>query len=323
MHKLTPLFVLAPIFLFHCTKKGGVDEGPSDILELSEAETIDLFPGDHLLNQTITSRSVDPNSDAILANIGLNVGLFADFGSGYWEGAPIGIPYVVVGAGQTTFPITYRANDYDENYGDESDPGPYPIPLSAPIEGNGSGDSHVIAVDVEGLVLYELYNASVTSVGWECSSSAKYDLTKNEQRPDGWTSADAAGLPIFPLLVRYEEILTGTIDHPIRFTITRGRIYQGYVRPANHLVTGEQEDDLLPFGAILRLKSDYDISGFSGTNQVILQAMKDHGLMLADVGSNMFISGAPDERWDNDDLRDLRDVKVSDFEVVEMGEILD
>lgn len=313
--------VVGLLFLFSCTPDDGNPPPGDDIRDRSEAENIQIFPPSHPLNEDITQKPVDANSAAIISNIGPEQGLFADFGSGTWEGAPIGIPYVVVGDNQPEVSITYRANEYDGNYGDESDSGPFPIPLDAPIEGNGKGDSHVLTVDVDNGMLYELYNASRTDNGWAASSGAVFDLNKIEFRPETWTSADAAGLPIFPLLVRHPEVEKGEIDHAIRFTLPKSKIYGGYVHPARHKVSDLTGDNLLPFGAKLRLKEDYDISSFSPTNQIILNAMKKYGIILADVGSSMFISGAPHESWDNDDLRELRNIKAKDFEVVEMGEI--
>lgn len=285
--------------------------------ELNEfmAEEIMIFPVSHPLNTDITGETVSPNSDAILSHIGLDKGLFADFGSGTWEGKPIGIPYIVV---DNSFPLTeinYVA------YGNESDPGPFPIPIYAPIEGNGEGDAHVIAVDVENGMLYELFDAEVSGNGWNAASGAKFNLNIEEYRPTGWTSADAAGLPIFPCLVRYPEIVKGEIDHAIRFTLPRNNIYQGYVHPARHLISGTQNNNQLPMGGRLRLKADFDITTFSTTNQIILNALKKHGLILADAGSSMFISGAPNGNWDNDDLKELGEVKVADFEVINLGEI--
>ncbi|MBL6447287.1 hypothetical protein JMN32_13290 [Fulvivirga sp. 29W222] len=315
------LLILSP-FLFSCSDDDGDQPGDNNSKSLSDAEHIATFPASHPLNEDVSTKNVDANSSVILNNIGLSVGLFPDFGSGTYEGKPIGIPYTVVSEKQTATPITYRANDYDGNYGDESDEGPFPIPPDAPIEGNGEGDSHVISVDVDNGMLYELYNASRSSNGWEASSGAVFYLNQIEYRPATWTSADAAGLPIFPLLVRHPEIEeNGEIDHAIRFTLPKSKIYGGYVHPARHKVSDLTGNELLPFGAKLRLKADYDISGYSETNQAILQAMKKYGLILADVGSSMFISGAPHEEWDNDDLKGLRNVKVSDFEVVEMGEV--
>ncbi|MGB6154169.1 MAG: hypothetical protein WBG48_19455, partial [Pricia sp.] len=177
------------------------------------------------------------------------------------------------------------------------------------------------AVDVDNGMLYELFNAEQSGEGWSASSAAVFNLNTIDFRPDGWTSADASGLPIFPLLIRYDEIRTGEIDHAIRFSLSRSKIYEGYVHPARHLISGEKWDGLLPFGGRLRLKPDFDISSYSQTNQTILRAMKKHGLILADVGRNMFLKGSPHENWDNYDLKELRNIKVSDFEVIELGEI--
>ncbi|MDO5978162.1 hypothetical protein [Flavivirga spongiicola] len=316
-------FCFALNFITACSSNNSDDkiDDPDPTANIDTVENIQIFPVTHPLNKDISDSPVDANSDLIINNIGTGKGLFSDFGSGEWQGAPIGVPYVSVDGSQPKVPITFRANSYDGNYGDESDQGPFPIPLNAPIEGNGAGDSHVISVDVENGMLYELYNASQVGDGFEASSAAVYDLNKIEFRPDGWTSADAAGLPIFPLLVRYPEIEKGVIDHPIRFTIGRSKIYEGYVHPARHLVSGNTSNELLPFGGRLRLKADYDISSFSETNQIILTAMKEYGLMLADVGSDMFITGAPHEKWDNDDLKNLKQVTLDNFEVIELGDI--
>lgn len=289
----------------------------AEVVDVSKAENISVFPNNHPLNMDISGSAIDPNSDIIIQNIGISKGLFADFGSGLYEGSPIGIPYVAVSGSQPKVPIIFKT----DGYGDESDQGPFPIPLDAPIEGNGVGDSHVISVDVDNGMLYELYAASRNGAGFDVLSAAVFDLNKVAFRTDGWTSADAAGLPIFPLLVRYPEVEKGEIDHPIRFTITRSKIYEGYVHPARHLVSGLTGEALLPFGGRLRLKASFDISGFSKTNQIILRAMKKYGIMLADVGSDMFISGAPHDTWDNDDLKNLRSVTLDNFEVIELGEI--
>jgi len=175
-------------------------------------------------------------------------------------------------------------------------------------------------VDIENKKLYELYNASPTSNGWGASSAALFDLTSNALRPDGWTSADAAGLPIFPGLVRYDEVVKGEIDHPIRFTLRSSKVTNAYIDPARHKVNGTNTNTAAPtpMGMRIRLKASIDISGYSATNRIILTAMKKYGLILADIGSDMYISGAPDERWDNDDLRNLGNIKASDFEVVQM-----
>lgn len=284
----------------------------------ASAENIDIFPANNSWRQDVSNSEVDPYSTQIIATIS-TASIKADFGSGLWEGAPIGIPYTVVCGKQTKYAIDFRANDYDGDYGDESDAGPYPIPLNTPIEGNGEGDSHVIAVDVENKVLYELYNASVSSGGWQASSGAVFDLTSNSLRSNGFTSADAAGLPIFPGLVRYEEILKGEIDHPVRFTLNSSKVKPAYIAPATHKVNSSGGQYSLPFGAKIRLKAGFNISSYSATNQIILKAMKKYGLILADIGSNLYITGAPDDRWNNDDLRLLGNLKGADFEVIKFN----
>ena len=316
------------LFLVQCTDQT-TNDPPDDLIncivtDKGKLEEITVFPADNPINRNISQDPADSRSYAIIALIG-SPGLKADFGSGLWEGAPIGIPFILVCKSQAKIPVTFRGNDYDDNYGNESDPGPYPIPLTAPVEGNGSGDSHVLAADLDNKILYELYNASSGNDGWEASAGAVWDLNINDTRPAGWTSADAAGLPILPLLIRYEEVASGTIDHAIRFTLSKSKVMRGYTSPASHLVNGtnSDEDAPTPMGLRLRLKAGFDVSGFSGINQVILNAMKKYGLILADIGSDMFITGAPDDRWDNDDLNQLKSVKAADFEVVQMGEITD
>lgn len=276
------------------------------------AENIAIFPSDNPWNKDISVSPVDPYSTQIIAGIS-SPAIKADFGSGLWQGAPIGIPYVVVCGSQPKININYT------DYGDESDAGPFPAPLNAPIEGNGTGDAHVIAVDIENKKLYELFNAHVNGNHWDASSGAVFDLASNALRPETWTSADAAGLPIFPGLVRYDEIIKGVIDHPIRFTLISGNVKPAYIYPARHKVNSTGGQYSLPFGARIRLKATFDISGYSATNQIILRAMKKYGLILADIGSNLYISGAPDERWNNDDLRKLGQLHGSDFEVVKFN----
>ena len=282
---------------------------PSDILSMT------IFPADNAWNQDISALAVDPASSQILAPYSSS-GVKADFGSGLWDNAPIGIPFVVVCGSQQKVPIIFRSNGYDGNYGDESDPGPYPVPLNAPVEGNGQGDSHVLIVDKDNDLLYEMYNASVNGDHWEASAGAVFNLASNQLRPNGWTSADAAGLPIFPGLVKYDEVVSGSIQHAIRFTLASSNVKPAYISPATHKVNSSGGQYSLPFGAKIRLKANYDISSFPSNDQVILKALKKYGLILADIGSNMFISGAPDERWNNDELQQLGKVKASDFEVV-------
>jgi len=285
---------------------------------IADAENIEIFPADNAWNQDISASQVDPNSTPIIANFSTSK-VKADFGSGLWDNAPIGIPFVVVCGSQPKAAVTFRANANDGNYGSESDKGPYPIPANAPIEGNGQGDSHVIVVDKDNDILYELYNASVSNGKWSASSGAIFDLKSDKLRPLGWTSADAAGLPIFPGLVRYDEVLKGTIDHAIRFTLSSGNVKPAYIAPARHSVNSSGGQYSLPFGGKLRLKASFDIRKYSASNQVILKAMKKYGIILADIGSNMYISGAPDSRWNNDDLQKLGAIAASNFEVIKLN----
>src|SRR5580704_6408892 len=271
------------------------------------------FPADNLWNKDISSSSVDPNSAAIINYIGPTIGLHADFGSGQYNGSYIGIPYTVVDSSQPLIPITYNA------YGSESDPGPMPIPLTAPVEGYpnpGNGDRHVLVLDSANCFLYELYGSAPTSTSWTAGSGAVWDLLADEQRPYTWTSADAAGLPIFPGLVRYNEVAAGAINHAIRFTLQNSRA--AFVPPASHIASTTSNANAAPMGMRLRLKSSFDISSYSAANQVILNAMKKYGLIMADNGSSMYISGAPDSRWNNCDLHLLGGVTTSDFDVIQM-----
>jgi hypothetical protein len=276
----------------------------------------DVFPADNVWNIPVDTLPVDTNSDVYVATIGAGEYVHADFGSGTWEGAPTGIPYVDVSGGQDKVAVTF---DYD----DESDPGPYPIPPDAPIEGgpDSDGDRHVLVVDRDNCILYELYAAYPQPDGsWDAGSGAIFDLSSHALRPEGWTSADAAGLPILPGLVRYDEVAAGEIRHAIRFTAPQTR--RDYIWPARHyasLLTGAQYP---PMGQRFRLRADFDVSGFSPDAQVILQALKTYGMILADNGSSWFISGAPDERWDNDVLHELHQVYGLDFEAVDESSLM-
>lgn len=275
------------------------------------------FPAGDLWNANIANAPVDPNSASIINFIGPNDALHPDFGSGLYDGSSIGIPYIVVDNAQSLVNVNFTA------YGDESDPGPMPIPATAPIEGYpapGSGDRHVLVLDESGCWLYELYSAYPQSDGtWNAASAAVWDLTADEQRPLTWTSADAAGLPIFPGLVRYDEVASGHINHAIRFTLQNSRA--AFTPPASHWAANSTNSLAAPMGMRLRLKSNFDISGFSHANQVILKALQQYGMIMADNGSNMFISGTPDDRWDNNDLHNLTNVTASDFEVVEINRL--
>jgi len=284
---------------------------------LADAETIAIFPSDNEWHKDISSAPVDLYSTQILAHYA-TTGLHPDFGSGQIGGLPFGIPASVVCASQPKVAIVFRQNSVDGNFGNESDPGPYPIPLNAPVE--SGGDAHVIVVDKDAHKLYELYNASVNGDHWEASSGAVFDLNSNAYRPDGWTSADAAGLPIFPGLIRYDELVKGTIDHAIRFTLGRANTLSSYILPARHAGNGSGTvHNALPFGARLRLKASVNISTYPAHLQTILKAFKKYGIILADIGSNMYISGTQDGRWDNDELSNLRNIKASDFEVINIG----
>ncbi len=280
------------------------------------------FPADNAWNTDISGAPIDPNSDALIASIGLTRGLHPDFGAGLYEGSPIGIPYVVVAASQPKVAISFT------DYGDESDAGPYPVPPNAPIEGqpaNGSafgGDRHVLVIDRDANRLYELGNAYPQPNGsWQASGGAVFHLDSNTVRPGGqpgWTSADAAGLPIFPGLVRYDEAASGVIRHALRFTVSTTR--RAYVPPATHWASGNTSTNVPPMGMRVRLKAGFVIpSGFSTESRAILQSMKTYGMFVADNGSNWYVTGAPDERWNNDKLlSELGSVKGADFEVVRM-----
>jgi len=277
-----------------------------------------LFPPDNGWNEDISIAEVDPNSDNLIAGIGANTNLHPDFGT-VWNGAPNGIPYVVVAGSQPKVPLNWTA------YGDESDPGPYPIPPDAPIEGGPSsnGDRHVLVIDRDNWKLYELGYAFPINNGasWNANCGAVFDLSSNALRPAGWTSADAAGLPIFPGLVRYDEVFEQQeIKHAIRFTaqITR----RAYVAPARHWASTTTSVNRPPMGMKVRLKASFNISTFTPAMQVVLRAMQKYGMILADNGSNWYFSGAPDMRWSDDELNQLKTLKGSNFEVVKMNNIV-
>jgi len=272
------------------------------------------FPSDNLWNTDISNAPVDPNSASIINFIGSTVGIHPDFGQGEYNGSYMGIPYTVVDSTQPLIPVNYQA------YGSESDPGPMPIPLNAPIEGYpnpGSGDRHVLVLDKSNCFLYELYSSYPQSSSWNADSGAVWDLLSDEQRPYTWTSADAAGLPIFVGLVRYDEVATGAINHAIRFTLPNTSA--GFTPPASHWAATSTNQYAPPMGTRLRLKASFDVSGYSATNQVILTAMKKYGLILADNGSAMYISGAPDDRWNNSDLHLLNGATAADFDVIQIS----
>ncbi len=276
-----------------------------------------VLPADNIWNAPVDALPLDPKSAAYVASIGLSDIVHADFGSGTWDGGPIGIPFVSVPGTQPMVTIHYTA------YGGESDPGPFPIPADAPIEGGSAaaGDRHVLVVDRDNCLLYELYHAFPRADGsWNADSGAKYDLRSNALRTAGWTSADAAGLPMFPGLVRYEEMASGEILHAIRFTAPETR--RAYVWPARHYASDSDDPDLPPMGQRFRLKTSFDVSGYSAPVQVILRAMKTYGIILADNGAPWYISGSPDKRWDNEMLHEMDNIDGSNFEAVDCSGLM-
>jgi hypothetical protein len=276
------------------------------------------FPSNNAWNTNIASAAIDPNSAAIIAALtGSN--LHPDF-SNVVDGN-YGIPYVVVDSSVTPgVPVTMNT------YASESDITLYPIPLTAPIEGfppqcSTTGDNHLIVIDKAKCWIYETWETQLCNASWSAANGAIWDLTSTEHRPYGWTSADAAGLPIFPGLVRYDEVAAGAIKHAIRMTVaqTKSDANGGYfVPPATHAAGNNSSTDNI-MGMRLRLKASFDISGFSAANQVILTAMKNYGMIVADNGSNMYFQGAPDARWDDNDLDALKGIDASEFDVVQMG----
>jgi hypothetical protein len=275
-----------------------------------------VFPKNNPWNQRVDKLPVLGSSDAIVRSIGLDGSVHADFGSGLYDGAPIGIPF-------TTVPRRQKHVHVSFDYADESDRGPYPIPRDAPIEGGrgSSGDRHVIVVDRGTCKLYELYAAYPVDGGasWKAGSGAIWSLRSNKLRPATWTSADAAGLPILPGLARYEDLQKGGIDHALRFTA--GRTRKAFIYPARHYASDSSDPSLPAMGQRLRLKASFDVSGFPKQARAVLVALKRYGMILADNGSSWFISGAPDKRWNNDDLHTLARVKGSDFEVVDSSKL--
>jgi len=287
-----------------CVPPGGeaaVDIGPCP-----------MFPADNFWSADVAGLATHPSSTAWRTTIGSSKGLKADFGSGTWDGGPIGIPFNTVGAGQPPVHVSF-------DYADESDPGPYPVPPNA-VREHGA-DHHVLTVDTSTCTLYELYAAEPRGDGsWHAGSGARFDLRSNAQRPDGWTSADAAGLAILPGLVRYEEVAAGRIDHAIRFTAPLTQ--RAHIWPATHHASSSTDPARPPMGAWFRLRADYDTSWMAPQARVIAEALKVHGMILADNGSSWYLSGAPDERWDNAALRQLASIKGSDLAAVDSGALM-
>ncbi len=267
-----------------------------------------VFPTNNSWNQDISNAPVDANSAAYITSIGATGYLHADFGGG----GAYGIPYIVVPQTQPAVPVNFV------DYGDESDPGPYPIPLTAPIEGGGVGDAHVLALQQGTCKLYEMFNAHPTAGAWNASSGAIFDLNSNALRPASWTSADAAGLPILPGLVRYDEVQAGAINHAVRFTV--GKVQRAWVAPATHYGTST-DPNAPPYGAKLRLRATFDTSPYHGEALVVLTALKRYGMIVADQGTSWFITGAADPRWDDEDLNQLKVIPGNAFDVVQLGPI--
>jgi hypothetical protein len=291
---------------------------PSDLGANADLHGKLLFPPDNPWNKDISDEPVDPNSDSLIASIGKARKLHPDFGTEY-DGHPWGIQYVVVSGTQKKVPV-----DFD--YRDESDPGPYPIPADAPVEGGSKApndtDRHVLVLDRDNWKLYELWHAfPMDNGGWKAGSGAIFDLKSNKLRPAGWTSADAAGLPLLPGLIRYDEVVgQKKLAHAIRFTVVHSR--HGYLYPATHFAAPKNNPNLPPMGMRVRLKAGFDVSKFPPTVQVILTAMQHYGMIVADNGGDWFFSGTPDPRWKDDELETLKRIRGSDFEVVKMGEVV-
>ncbi len=284
--------------------------GRADALRHPAAPHCPVFPRSNPWNQRVDGLAVAPNSDAIISSIGTGDTLHADFGSGLWQGRPIGIPITVVGRTQRKVRVAFT-------YAAESDRGPYPIPRNVKIEGGrqSDGDRHALILDRGGCRLYELFSLYPTAGGgWRAGSGAIWNLRSNRLRPAGWTSADAAGLPILPGLARYDEVARGRIDHALRFTVSRTR--RAYVYPARHYASDLIDPELPPMGLRLRLKAGYPTRSFPRQARIVLEALKRYGMLVADNGADWYISGAPDRRWSNDQLHTLHRVPGSAFEVV-------
>jgi len=312
MQRVTQIFLIIMVVVSTNSCQRDSDSDNSTPSRNLNTKGLQVFPLDNPWNKDISNEPVDPNSNVLIASIGNDVRLHPDFGT-VWEGSPIGIPFNLVGSDQPKINVTFR-------YASDSDAGPYPIPSDALIE--AGSDKHVLVIDTFNLRLYELFNATRnTNNTWNAGSGAIYDLNSNQLRPDYWTSADAAGLPIFPGLVRYEELVEkGEINHALRFTVSNTQ--NAFIHPATHGASDNNDPNLPPMGMRVRLKANFDISGFSLHVQVILRALKKYGMFVADNGSNWYISGAPDTRWDDDELGQLKTIKGNNFEVVKMGTII-
>jgi hypothetical protein len=294
-------------------KPGGPGTGGGAVANGPTLAGCPMFPADNAWNQRVDTLAVRPDSRTFIASISAsgNTNLHPDFGGG----GAYGIPYMVVPSTQAKVPINFTA------YGDESDPGPYPVPGNAPVEGGSAstGDRHVLVLQQGACHLYEMGRAFWRGTSWDADVGVNWNLRSNALRPAGWTSADAAGLPILPGLVRYSEVAAGHIDHAVRFTVSRTQ--RGYILPATHYASSSTDPTLPPMGLRLRLKASFSLAGYHGQSLVILRALKTYGMIVADNGSSWYITGAADPRWNDDDLNQLKGVPGSAFEVVNTGPI--
>jgi len=313
------IFVLSFVSLISVVSAGSVPVQKSDVLS-TQAFTlpgpaiggVQVYPPDDIWNVPVDQLPVDPNSSAYVGKIGSSAPLHPDFGSGLYDGSLMGIPYNIVSGSSSKKTVAF-------DYADESDPGPYPIPDNPLIE--GGSDRHILVVDRDAGILYELFDAEERTDGtWEAGSGAIFNLSDYRLRPAGWTSADAAGLPILPGLVRYDEVANGSINHAIRFTAPSTR--RAYVWPARHFASSVTDPQYPPMGQRFRLKAAFNTSGYSPQARVILDALKKYGMILADNGAPWYITGAPDDQWDNDVLHTLQQVRGSDFEAVDSSSLI-
>src|SRR4051794_21565403 len=308
MRKLPVLFLVAAVSVTAADAAGG---GGSP-----KVGGCTVFPKNNPWNQRVDKLPVAANSDGVVRAIGADEGMHADFGSGKYAGGPIGIPYTTVRRGQKRVHVKF-------DYADESDKGPYPIPRGAPVEGGrgSDGDRHVIVVDRSRCKLYELFAAYPVNGGtsWKAGSGAIWSLRSNHLRPKTWTSADAAGLPILPGLARYPEVKRGAINHALRFTVSRTR--NSFVYPARHQASSDSDPNLPPMGLRLRLKAGFDVSRYPRQSRIVLRALKRYGMIVADNGSDWYVSGAPNKGWNNDDLHSLGGVTGRNFEVVDTSSL--
>ncbi|MGA9762522.1 MAG: hypothetical protein WBQ14_08875 [Gaiellaceae bacterium] len=296
---------VAVISLLALATSAGAATGP----RLPGAPKCPLFPASNVWNKRVDKLPVTSDSQAIISSIGLDVGLHPDFGT-VWDGHPNGIPYTIANKKTKRYRVSF-------DYAAESDKGPYPIPANVKIE--GGSDRHALIVERDSCRLYELYALQKTGNGWHAGSGAIWNLRSNKLRPAGWTSADAAGLPILPGLARYDEVARGHIDHALRFTVESTR--RAYIYPARHFASDQTDPNLPPMGLRVRLRAGFDTSGFPRQVRVILTALKRYGMIVADNGANWYISGAPDRRWNDDALHAIGGVTGANFEVVDTSKL--